>query len=201
MLRAIADFCIDHPPLIGVLLIVVLIAGAFAASQNPIESMPDITIPVVIVTVPYPGVGPEEMEAEITKELEEALATLEDLDYIESWTSEGLSTIVITFVAGGDLDEAVDEIQKTVDRVKTEFPEDALDPTVTELNFSNLPIVQVTVAGGIDPCELKATAEFIESEIKRIDGIGNTVMYGGIDRELTVAVDAGRLTAISRPVK
>lgn len=196
MLKAIADFCIDHPALLGVLLVVAIAAGAFSASQNAIEAMPDIVIPVVIVTVPYPGVGPEEIEAEITRDLEEALSTIEDINYLESYTREGLSLVIITFIAGGDLDRAVDEVQKTVDRVKSEFPDDAEDPSVVELNFSNMPIIQITVSGNTDSITLKSAAELIESEIKGVDGIGNIDMYGQVEREVTVAVDAGRLTAM-----
>ncbi len=196
MLKAIADFCIDHPALLGVLLVVALAAGAYGATQNAIEAVPDIVIPVVIVTVPYPGVGPEELEAEITKDLEDALSTIEDVDMLESYTREGLSMVIVTFLAGADLDNAVDDVQKTVDRVKSEFPDDAEDPMVVELNFSNVPIIQVTVSGNTDSITLKSAAELLESEIKRIEGIGGIDMYGQVEREVTIAIDAGRLSAM-----
>ncbi|MCK4546963.1 MAG: efflux RND transporter permease subunit [Candidatus Eisenbacteria sp.] len=179
------------------LLLVVLpsLVGVMAFVTMPKELNPDIQLPMALVVVPYPGAAPEEVESLITDKLEDDLQGLDDLDDMLSTSMDGSSIITVRFEAGVDIGDAVRDTKEVVSDVERELPEDAMDAEVIELNFSEFPIVVVSMSGGSDYLELTRTAEDLQDEIEAIPDVLEVRIVGGVERVFDVAVDPARMEA------
>ncbi|MDP6559928.1 MAG: efflux RND transporter permease subunit, partial [Candidatus Binatia bacterium] len=170
-----------------VLSLVIIISGLISYYTLPRESAPDITIPFVFIKTDYPGVSPEDIEQSITIPIEKKLKGLEAVKEIKSSSTEGLSSIVIEFVAGTDIDEVLTKTKDKVDLAKLDLPTDLEDdPEVTEVNISELPILILSLSGTVGLVRLKEIAEDLEEEIESIPGILEATVTGGLEREIRV---------------
>ncbi len=171
----------------------VAVAGLSAYSSLPRESFPDISIPNILVYTLWPGASPSDVEAQITDELERELQGLEGVKEITSSSLESVSTVNVEFVSGTDLDFALQKVRDRVNIAKSEFPDDAEEPILRELNFSDVPIVQIHLSGELGPVELRRLAKELQDEIEAIPGVLRASLVGGVEREVKVDVDPERL--------
>ena len=148
-----------------VMMVIVMVAGYWSYTSLPKEAAPDITIPLIVISTPYFGVSPADMENLVTRPIERKLQGLSDVKEIRSTSSEGYSMITVEFVAGTDIDPALQKVREKVDLAKPDIPKDAEDPVLTEINFSDLPIMVINVSGNMDLVGLKKIAEDLEDEI------------------------------------
>ncbi len=186
-------FAIDHAVAVYVLVAVLSIAGLAAYVGMPREAAPDITIPVVVVSTPYFGVAPADIEQLVTRPIEEELQDVKNVDTITSSSSEGISIITVKFEADTDIDDAIQKMREKVDKARPKLPEDAEDPTLTEINFSEFPIMLVNFHGDADPLALERVAERIQDRIEKVPGVLSVNLAGGLDREIHVDVDPDKL--------
>ncbi len=179
------------------LLLVLLptLSGFLAFSVMPKELNPDIALPLALVIVPYPGAAPEEVESLIIDPLEAELQGLKNVDNITSTSSEGVGSVVVTFLTGTDIDEAIRETKEAVSDAISELPSDALDPEVLELNFNDFPIVVVSLTGSDDYVALTSAADDLREEIESLPDVLEARIIGGVEREFRVEVDPDRLAA------
>lgn len=171
----------------------VAIAGLSAYVSLPRESFPDISIPNILVFTVWPGATPTDVETQLTDELERELQGLEGIKQITSSSTEGVSTVNVEFVSGTNIDFALQKVRDRVNTAKTEFPDDAEEPVIRELNFSDVPILQVHLSGEVGPVELRGLAKDLQDEIEAIPGVLRASIVGGIEREVQVDVDPERL--------
>ncbi len=177
-----------------VLAIIIIIFGYMAYNSLPRESAPDITIPYIFVMTSYPGVAPEDIEQSITIPIEKKLKGLEAVKEIRSSSTEGMSSIVIEFVAGTDIEEVLIKTKDKVDLAKPELPADLEeDPEVIEINVSELPIVVLSLSGREGLVRLKEIAEDLQDDIESIPGVLEAEVTGGLDREIRVEPDPDKL--------
>ncbi len=176
-----------------VLMFIVIVLGFQSYIKLPKESSPDIKIPYIIVSTPYFGVSPEDMENLVTRPIERKLKGLADVKEIRSTSQESYSTVVIEFVAGTDVDNALQKVREKVDLAKPDLPKDAEDPVLSEINFSDLPIMILNISGKMGLVGLKQIAEDLKDEIETIPGVLNVNITGGLTREVQVNVDPQRL--------
>jgi multidrug efflux pump len=170
-----------------VLALVIIIFGLIAYNSLPRESAPDITIPYIFIMTSYPGVAPEDMEQSITIPIEKKLKGLEAVKQIKSSSTEGMSSIVIEFVAGTDIDEVLSKTKDRVDLAKPDLPADLEDdPEVIEINISELPILVLSLSGTSGLVRLKEIAEDLQSDIESIPGVLEAEVTGGLEREIRV---------------
>jgi multidrug efflux pump len=170
-----------------VLAFLIIILGSAAYNSLPRESTPDITIPYVFITTPYPGVAPEDIETSITIPIEKKLKGLDAVKHIQSSSTEGMSSIVVEFVAGTDIDEVLPKTKDKVDLAKRELPSDLEDdPEVVEINLSEMPILTLALTGNIGMVRLKEIAEDLEEDIESIPGVLEANVTGGLEREIRV---------------
>ena len=170
----------------------IFIFGILTYSALPREANPDVKIPVVMVTTPYIGVAPEDVEALITVPLENELSGLKDLKKMSSTSAEGASMIALEFEPEVVIEDVLQRVRDRTSRV-TEIPEDAEDTDIREISFSDFPILIVTVGGPIDEVELKRLGEKFEDEVDRIPGVLEANLSGGRTRQIRVQVDPHRL--------
>lgn len=183
----ITDIAVRKRISVVVMAIVIIVFGLISYRSLPRESSPDITIPYIFITTNYPGVAPEDIEKSITIPIEKKLKGLEAVKHISSSSTEGMSSIIIEFVAGTDIDDVLPKTKDKVDQAKQELPSDLEDdPEVLEINISELPILVLSLSGTVGLVRLKEMAEDLETEIESIPGILDVEVNGGLEREIRV---------------
>ncbi len=182
------------------LLVVIVIAGVYCYVTLPRESFPDITIPYVFVTTTYEGVAPEDMEELITIPIERKLKGIDNVEEIRSTSAEGISTVAIKFLPKVDLDDAVQKVRDKVDQAKNDLPTDLPDdPSIQEVNFSDIPVIRVVLSGPFSLRRLQNLAEDLQDQIESISGVLEAGISGGLEREIHVEFDLDRVGAYNVP--
>ena len=182
------------------LLVIIVIAGIYCYATLPRESFPDITIPYVFVTTTYEGVAPEDMEQLITIPIERKLKGIDNVEEIRSTSAEGISTVAIKFLPKIDLDDAVQKVRDKVDQAKNDLPADLPDdPTIAEVNFSDMPVIRVVLSGPFSLRRLQNLAEDLQDQIESISGVLEARISGGLEREIHVEFDLDRVAAYNVP--
>jgi multidrug efflux pump subunit AcrB len=177
-----------------VLAVVLIIFGMISYNSLPRESSPDITIPYIFIMTRYPGVAPVDIEKSITIPIEKKLKGLEAVKKINSSSTEGMSSIIIEFVAGTDIDDVLPKTKDKVDLAKQELPSDLEeDPEVLEINISEMPILVLSLSGTVGLVRLKEMAKDLETEIESIPGVLEVDVTGGLEREIRVEPFADKL--------
>ncbi len=191
----ISDTAVKNSTTVYVLAVLLIIFGVYCYQALPRESEPDITIPNVFISTEYKGVSPTDIETSITIEIEKKLKGLEGLKKIESVSSEGKSMINVEFVTGTDIDKALQDVKDKVDEAKGDLPNDLEDdPSVFEVNFSEMPIIVFSLSGTCGlPC-LKEIADDLQDDIEAITGVMEVEVNGGLEREIRVEIAPEKLS-------
>ncbi|MBP1653937.1 MAG: acriflavin resistance protein/RND family efflux transporter, partial [Bacteroidetes bacterium] len=189
----LANLAIDNKVAVYILMAIILILGWGSYMSLPREASPDVSIPIIIVSTPYVGASPADVEGLVTQPLERALKSLKDVKQITSASKEGLSTVRVEFVVGIDIDDALRRVRDEVNSTVPELPEDILDPIVTEINLSEFPIMYVNVGGDIGLPQLKKIAEDLQDKIESIPGVLRADLSGGLEPEVQVNCDVNLL--------
>ena len=153
------SFAIDHRTSVVILLLIIGVMGALSYQATPKESFPQIPISMLAVNTVYRGVSPGDVESQVTRVLEEELSTISELKELSSTSVEGYSSIVAEFEASIDIDDALQKVREKVDLAKSDLPQDAEEPSILEFNFSEMPVMQVNLAGEYGLVRLKELAE------------------------------------------
>jgi multidrug efflux pump subunit AcrB len=196
----ISDLAVKKRVTVYVLAAVLTIMGLVSYLSLPLESAPDISIPNVFVQTFYRGVSPEDIEKSITIELEKKLKGLEGVKKITSISSEGVSSINIEFVTGTDIDDAIIKVKDKIDLAKKDLPSDLDDdPIAFEVNFSEMPILVISLSGKGGMRQLTKIAEDLEEDIEAVKGVLEVDIAGGVTREIQIQVDPQRMALYNIP--
>jgi len=171
----------------------ILLFGGWSYLSMPREAAPDVKVPFVMVTTPYVGVSPKDMESLVSIPIENEIAGVTGLKEMKSTSAEGVSLVFLEFEPDVDIEDALQKVRDRVERAKSDLPEDAEDPVVREISFTDIPVLIVTVAGPQDETVLKELVENLEDEVGRVPGVLEAEISGGTEREYRVLVDPGRL--------
>lgn len=192
MIRGLVTWLVDHATTMIVAILGVFAFGLLSYVSLPRESAPDITIPVVIVSTPYIGVSPGDIENLVTIPLENELASVKGVKEMRSTSAEGVSIVVLEFEPDSVIEDALQRVRDRVNRVQPSLPDDAEDPTIREISFSDVPVVLITLAGN-DEQQLKRLAEDLDDRISRVPGVLDVKITGGTERQIRVQVMPERL--------
>lgn len=188
-----AQTFIKHHVMTILLYILVVVFGFYSFQNLPLALMPSMEVPAAVVYATYPGAGPEDIEQQVTKKLEGAVAGLSGLDTLQSTSSENMAMLVIQFANHTDMDQAMTDLRDKVAQVKSQLPDDASDPTVMSIDIDSMPVVQVALRGN-DLASLQSIAEDeIQPALERLDGVASVDISGGYEQEIAVHTDASRL--------
>ena len=197
----LSNYAIKFRVAVLVFVVVLVIAGAVSYVTLPREGSPDITIPYVFVTAYYEGTAPEEMEKLVTVQLEKQLNNVEDIKEIRSTSAENVSSIVIEFLAGEDIEQAKQRVKDKVDLAKPDLPPDLDEPVVDAFNFSSdFPVYIFALSGATDPERLKNLAEDLQERLEELPGIHRADLAGVREREIRVEIDLPRMIAYRIPL-
>ncbi|MGA1380421.1 MAG: efflux RND transporter permease subunit [Schleiferiaceae bacterium] len=186
---------------VGVLTVIIAIAGLVAYRGMPAESFPEIAQPTIYIGTPYPGSAPLDIERLITRPLEKQLNTISGVDKITSTSVQGYSSIEVKFDFTVSVDEALRKVKDKVDAVQAsaDFPKDLpADPNVFDLNISELlPIMNVNLSGQYTSDQLNDYAEYLEEKIEDLPAI-SAVDIRGIDaKEVRIMVDLRKMESLN----
>jgi hydrophobic/amphiphilic exporter-1 (mainly G- bacteria), HAE1 family len=193
----LSNLSIRHPVFATMMMAALAVFGIASYQQLKIDFFPKVEIPVVTVTTVYPGAGPETVEREVTKKIEEEINTVEGVNHIESISQEGLSNIVIEFQLEVSAVDASQDVRGKIAAIRGDLPREIEEPVVTRIDFGMLPILSVGVnAPGLTP---QAATDFADKVVKRrlqnVRGVGSVALVGESTREIQVVVDRLKLEA------
>jgi multidrug efflux pump subunit AcrB len=187
-------------PIPAVLLFVMLtLAGLVAFNAMKIQQFPDIDLPTVTVSASLPGAAPAQLETEVARKIENAVATLQGIKHIYTKVQDGTATVTIEFRLEKPTQEAVDEVRDAVSRIRSDLPTDLRDPMISKVNLSGAPILTYTVASS--RMDDEALSWFVDNSITKrllsVRGVGAVARVGGVSREVRVELDPARLLALN----
>lgn len=164
------------------------IFGFSAAVSINRESSPEVQIPVAVISSALPGASPEDVERLVTEELEGAVSNIEGIKKLTSSSREGVGTVVVEFEASADIDKSINKVKDEVDRIKGNLPSDATDPLVTDVNFSDQPVIIASIVSDLPVTEFKEETDVLVDEVESIAGVSRAEVTGVRKREVTVVV-------------
>ena len=189
-MTGLIDAAFSRTRVVMTALIVMIIFGFAAYNTIPREAEPDITAPFVLVTVPLPGVSPEDGERLLIKPTELELQAIEGLKQMDSLAFDGIGQIFLEFETSVDIDTAVLDVREAVDRSKAEYPADAEEPVVTEFNVQNqFPILTIILSGDVSERTLYQTAKKLKDRLETVSGVLSADLAGARDELLEVVID------------
>src|SRR5437868_48544 len=187
-----ARFSVTRPVAVTMRIAALVLLGAICATKLPIDLLPAVSIPTVAVVTQWPNVAPEEIEAQVTRPLEQAVSSVPNLYNVTSSTVEGTSTVRVQFKWGTDIGQGAVDVLQLVERARQRFPTDPTlqTPIVFKYDPSQLPILIYGVAGEQDPVKLRTLLDNqVSPIIESADGVGSAVVTGGEQRAVVVDAD------------
>ncbi|MFA6978785.1 MAG: efflux RND transporter permease subunit [Ignavibacteriaceae bacterium] len=192
----LADVSIQRPVFATMMIAALIVLGFFSYIKLNIDLYPNVDIPFVIVTTILPGAGPEQIESDVTKKIEEAVNPIAGVDFIQSTSQEGVSIAVIAFKLEVDGKAAAQEVREKVAAIRANLPAEIEDPVIQRFDFQSLPIMNLSVSGNRSEKDLTTyTKNVIKKRLENIPGVGAINLVGGAEREIQVEVDASKLKA------
>ena len=187
-------------PIPAVLLFALLtLAGLLAFRASPVQDFPDIELPIVTVSASLPGAAPAQLETEVARKIEDAVATLQGVKNIYSNVLDGEVTVTVEFILEKPLSDAVNEVRDAVARVRADLPSDLRDPAVTKASTAGRVVLTFTAAS--DRLDPQALSWFVDNTVSKrllaVPGLGAIKRRGGVEREVRVELDAARMAALN----
>ncbi|MDP4281578.1 MAG: efflux RND transporter permease subunit [Bacteroidota bacterium] len=192
------SWAIDNKTSIYVLAIFITVLGIISYRSIPKEEFPEIVIPTILISTPYPGTSPEDMENLVTRPIEKEVKSLTDVKKITSNSIQDYSVIVVEFNPGVEVTEAKQRVRDAVDKAKPSLPNNLpKDPDINEVDISEYPIMYINISGDYDLQRLKKFADDTKDKIETLKEITRVDIVGALEREIQVDVDMYKMQAAS----
>jgi multidrug efflux pump len=195
MIKALIEGAIKRRKVILAVTAVLSLFGLFAYLTLPREADPDITVPFIVVQVPYPGVSPEDSERLLVRPLERELKSIRGLKEMNARAYEGLALVTLEFEVNFDKNKVLEDVRAKVDLARGRFPPDALPPIIEEENVSDEPVIGIVLAGQAPERTLDATARALKERLESLPGVLRADISGEREEMLEVTVDPTRMEA------
>jgi HAE1 family hydrophobic/amphiphilic exporter-1 len=197
----LTDVSIDRPVFMTTVALAVLVMGLMGLARLGVDLFPEVSFPVVTITTPYPGAGPEELEAEVTRRVEDAVSSINGVDEVRSYSREGVSQVIVMFELEVDAGQAAADVRDRIAGVQGTLPEDALDPTITRVDMSAIPVVTYSIKSTRGPLETRRYVDdVVRPALERVDGVGGVSVLGGAEREIRVELQRQALESLGLPL-
>ena len=184
------EISVKRPVAVLMCVLIILVLGSVSFSKISVDLMPNINLPIAIVSTSYSGVAPEEIETILTKPIENTIATVNNIKSIQSISSEGNSIIIAEFNSGTDMDFATLQMREKVDMIKGYLPNDINNPMVMKLDPNMMPILNISITNNHNEMTLKQFSdEYIKPRLERLEGVASVGVTGGRTKEIQVNVD------------
>ena len=194
----VSSWSIKNPIPAVMLFVMLTFAGMLAFNSMKVQQFPDLELPNITISASLPGAAPAQLETEVARKLENAIASIQGLKNIYTKVQDGGVTITAEFRLEKPAQEALDEVRSAVQGVRSELPSDVRDPVVNKVNLSGAPILALTIRS--NKMDDEALSWFVDNTIARrllgVKGVGSVVRVGGVSREVEVALDPMKLQAL-----
>jgi HAE1 family hydrophobic/amphiphilic exporter-1 len=191
----LSNFSIKRPIATIVVIIALMCLGLMALSKLRVNQRPDVEVPMIFVTVPYPGASPETVEREIINRLEKSMQSITGVTEVQSTASEGQASIRMKFTFSKNLIEATDEIRNSIASVRYKLPTEMREPVVQRLDISAEPIMQMSLSSKTQSHAVisRIAEDQLADRFRAIDGVATVTVNGSLRRELSVLLRAEKL--------
>ncbi len=192
-----SNWAINNKTTIYILTVIITLAGIATYNSLPKENFPDITLPQIFVSVIYPGTSPSDMENLVAKPIEKQIKGVSGVKKVKSTSMQDFTSVLVEFNTDVNIAEAKQKIKDAVDKARSDLPKDLpQEPVVTDINFSEIPILFVNISGDIELNKLKKFADNIKDRIEGMKEISRVEMVGALDREIQINVDMYKMQAV-----
>ncbi len=194
----LSTLSINNKTSVLILTFIIVVMGFYSYVTIPKESFPEVVIPYVYVGTPYPGNSPVDIENLITRPIEKELKAISGIKNIKSTSVQDYSTIIVEFNPDEDIAKALQDVKDGVDRAKSNLPTDLdTDPSVMDIDLTEMPILYVNISGNYSINELKTYAEYLEDEFEKLSEVSKCEIKGSLDREIRVDADIHKMEAVA----
>jgi len=192
----ITKTAVHRPIATSMVFMIILVIGIMSFRFLPVDLLPKIEYPTISISTEYPNVGPEEIENLITDRIENAIASVPNVEEIRSQSEEGRSRVTLDFSQGTNLDEAANDVRAALDRVRSNFPPEVESPRIWKFDPDNFPVV---ILGAQSYRNMEELTRILEREIaqrfEQIPGVGSVDVWGGVYREIQIQLKRDRLAS------
>jgi hydrophobic/amphiphilic exporter-1 (mainly G- bacteria), HAE1 family len=193
----ISSIAIKRPVFTVMVTVALLVLGFMGFARLGSDLFPDVSFPAVVVTVPYPGAGPAEVEQLVSKPLEDSVVSINGIDRVRSYSREGSSMLFVMFDLGVDVQEAATEVRERISAVRYRLPAETKEPIVQRFDVSAAPVLTYTLRGKGSLSELRSYAdEVLRPALEQVEGVAAVDVKGGAKREIRVELDRARVDAL-----
>lgn len=198
----LADVSIRRPVFATMMIMALVVLGLFSLVKLNVDLYPDVDIPYVIITTVLAGAGPEQIETDVTKKIEDAVNTVAGVDWIQSYSQESVSLVVIAFKLEVDGKVAAQDVREKISAIRGDLPTEIEDPIIQRYDPASFPIMSLTVSGSNSEKEItEFTKTTIKKRLENIPGVGAVNLVGGAESEIQIEVDASKLRAFSLSIQ
>jgi len=189
-MRALISAAMDRSRTTLLTFLFLLLGGMAAYQAIPKESNPDVTIPMIYVSMTLDGISPEDAERLLVRPMEQELRALEGIKEMRSTSAEGHASVMLEFDAGFDPDKALQDVREKVDTARSKLPQEADEPRVHEINVSLFPVLSIGLSGPLSERELITIARRLQDAIEAIPDVLEVEIGGDREDLLEIVVDA-----------
>lgn len=190
-------WALKRPIPVMVLFIILMIGGWMGFRAMSVQNLPDFDLPMVSVNASMPGATASNMETEVAKKLEDALAGIDKLEHVTTTVTEGSVSISLQFLLEKDVQEALDDVKDAIAQVKADLPADVEEPIVKKVNITGSPLLSYAVHS--KELDTKQLSWFIDNDVTKalmaVNGVGEVNRRGGVDREIKVVLDKTKMAS------
>ena len=195
---SVSTWCIRNPIPAIMFFFILTVLGLYSFKTSKIQNMPDLDIPTVMVTATLPGTAPGQLESEVARKIENSVATIQGVKHITTKIQDGSVNLSVEFRLEKPVQEAVDDVRSAVSKIRSDLPSDLREPVINKLDVAASPILAYTVVSS--SLDNEALSWFVDDTITKrllsVKGVGSITRVGGVNREVTVAMDPLRLQAL-----
>ncbi|MFZ5433811.1 MAG: efflux RND transporter permease subunit [Calditrichota bacterium] len=192
----LSDFSIKRPVAITMIVMSFAVLGLYSYLQLGVDNWPDVSFPFAVVSVIYPGAGPEEIETQVIQPMEDEIATIAGIRNITAQCLESRGIIFVEFELGTKIDFAALDVKDKIDAIRPNLPDDMKTPTVLKFDVNQAPIINLALQSERPADELYRLADdVVKPRLNRVTGIAQIELEGGLEREIQVALSRSRLRA------
>lgn len=200
-MKKFTELVLKRPVSTFLAIISLIFFGLIAVKSSKLELMPEMEMPMMILTTSYPGASPEDIDELVTKPIEDGVSVLSNVKEVKSHSSENISVVIIRYNYGTNMDEAYNEIRKKVDNIKATLPEDASDPSFVSMDLNQQPSMYLAINNPYKDDIYNYVQNDIKPELEKLSSIASIDMSGGKAKYITVETDPEKLTQYGLSIK
>lgn len=193
----ISAIAIRRPVFTVMVTLAILVLGLMGFRRLGSDLYPDVSFPAVVVTVPYPGASPAEVENLVIKPIEDAVVSLNGIDRVRAFARDSSGVVFVLFNLGVDISESANEVRERISQVRYKLPQETKEPIIQRFDVAASPVLTYTLRGSDSLSKLRQYADdVIRPALEQVDGVAAVDVRGGAKREVSVELDRAKIDAL-----